>query len=74
MNRGMQAYVVILYLFVQIESIYNTSVIKKEQYFFCNFKKIHYYNLKLGVFAKTNPQLDFNPKPILKLESNAKLT
>ena len=27
-----------------------------------------------GVFAKTNPQLDFNPKPIPKLESNAKLT
>ena len=26
------------------------------------------------VFAKTNPQLDFNPKLILKLESNAKLT
>ena len=25
-----------------------------------------------GVFAKTNPQLDFNPKPIPKLESNAK--
>ena len=28
----------------------------------------------LEVFAKTNPQLDFNPKPIPKLESNAKLT
>ena len=28
----------------------------------------------LEVFAKTNPQLDFNPKPIHKLESNAKLT
>ena len=27
-----------------------------------------------GEFAKTNPQLDFNPKPIPKLESNAKLT
>ena len=27
-----------------------------------------------GVFAKTNPQLDFNLKPIPKLESNAKLT
>ena len=27
-----------------------------------------------GVFAKTNPQLDFNRKPILKLESNTKLT
>ena len=32
------------------------------------------YTLVLGVFAKTNPQLDFNLKPILKLESNAKLT
>ena len=56
MNRGKQAYVVILYLFVYIESIYNASVIKKEHYFFvtskrsvffCDFKKIHYYNLKL---------------------------
>ena len=28
----------------------------------------------LGIFAKTNPQLDFNSKPIPKLESNAKLT
>ena len=28
----------------------------------------------IGVFAKTNPQLDFNLKPIPKLESNAKLT
>ena len=28
----------------------------------------------IGEFVKTNPQLDFNPKPILKLESNAKLT
>ena len=31
-------------------------------------------NLEEGVFAKTNPQLDFNPKHIPKLESNAKLT
>ena len=28
----------------------------------------------LGVFAKTNPQLDFSPKLIPKFESNAKLT
>ena len=28
----------------------------------------------IGVFAKTNLQLDFNPKPIPKLESNAKIT
>ena len=53
MNRGKQAYVVILYLFVYIESIYNASVIKKEHYFFCNFKKIHYYNLKLTNNTKT---------------------
>ena len=30
--------------------------------------------LEEGGFAKTNIQLDFNPKPISKLESNAKLT
>ena len=53
MNQGKQAYVVILYLFVYIESIYNASVIKKEHYFFCNFKKIHYYNLKLTNNTKT---------------------
>ena len=29
---------------------------------------------KMRVFAKTNPQLDFNSKLIPKLESNAKLT
>ena len=29
---------------------------------------------KIGVFTKTNPQLDFNLKHIPKLESNAKLT
>ena len=31
-------------------------------------------SLKKWEFAKTNPQLDFNPKHIPKLESNAKLT
>ena len=35
-------------------------------------KNIYIYHI--GVFAKTNPQLDFNPKPIPKLESNTKLT
>ena len=39
MNRGKQAYVVILYLFVYIESIYNASVINKEHYFFVNSKR-----------------------------------
>ena len=32
------------------------------------------YQKFVGVCAKTNPQLDFNPKSIPKLESNAKLT
>ena len=29
---------------------------------------------KKSEFTKTNPRLDFNLKPILKFESNAKLT
>ena len=39
MNQEKQAYVVILYLFVYIESIYNASVIKKEHYFFVTSKR-----------------------------------
>ena len=38
MNRRKQAHVVIVYLFVYIESIYNASVIKKEHYFFVTLK------------------------------------
>ena len=30
--------------------------------------------VKVREFANTNPQLDFKPKPIPKLESNAKQT
>ena len=37
-------------------------------------KELRTLIINLGVFAKTNPQLDFNPKHIPKLESNAKLT
>lgn len=45
-----------------------------------SFLLIHFSSLRkfwekrVGVFAKTNPQLEFNPKLIPKLESNAKLT
>ena len=50
-----------IYIYIYIQRLF---------YLFTNI-----YRLKnKGKFAKTNPQLYFNPKPILKLESNGKLT
>ena len=48
--------------------------IKKESNPKTNFHQWPNNPNNVGEFAKTNPQLDFNPKLILKLESNAKLT